>query len=72
MTEIVYRVPGVHCGHCKSAIEGRVRAEEGVDAVLVDLDEKTVSVHGEDLSDATLRDAIREAGYGVEATVSVK
>ena len=60
---VTYSVPGMHCGHCKAAVEHGVSAVEGVDAVEVDLDTKLVVVTGEGLSDAALRAAIEEAGY---------
>jgi len=60
---ITYSVPGMHCGHCKTAVEHEVSAVEGVEAVDVDLDTKLVVVTGEGLSDAALRTAIEEAGY---------
>jgi copper chaperone CopZ len=66
-TEIVYLVPGVSCGHCRSAIEGEVGAVGGVAAVEVDLDSKRVTVRGERLDDAAIRAAIDEAGFEVAA-----
>jgi copper chaperone CopZ len=67
MTEtITYRVPGVHCGHCRAAIEEEVGAVAGVEAVEVDLDGKLVTVRGHGLEDAALRAAIDDAGYEAE------
>ncbi len=64
MTEAVtYTVPGMHCGHCKTAVTEELSAVEGVQSVEVDLDTKLVVVHGEGLDDASLRAAIDEAGY---------
>ena len=64
MSEIVtYRVPGVHCDHCKAAVTDELSAVEGVESVDVDLETKLVVVRGERLDDATLRAAIDEAGY---------
>jgi copper chaperone len=64
MSEIVtYRVPGVHCDHCKAAVSDELSAVEGVESVDVDLETKLVVVRGERLDDATLRAAIDEAGY---------
>jgi copper chaperone CopZ len=60
-----YSVPGVHCDHCRAAIEGEVARLRGVAAVAVDLDAKTVTVTGQALDDAAIRAAIDEAGYDV-------
>jgi copper chaperone len=58
-----YSVPGISCGHCKSAIEAEVSEVDGVDSVVVDVDAKLVTVSGGD--DAAIRDAIDGAGYDV-------
>ena len=64
MTETVtYRVPEIHCAHCAISIREEVSEVEGVDEVDVDLSTKVVTVTGRDLDDATLREAIVEAGY---------
>ncbi len=42
----VYDVPAISCGHCKDAIEGAGRPLDGVDAVPVDIDARTVTVDG--------------------------
>jgi copper chaperone CopZ len=63
MSELTYIVPGIHCGHCKAAIEEEVGAVAGVTTVDVDLETKLVVVRGESLDDAALRAAIDEAGY---------
>ncbi len=60
---ITYSVPGMTCGHCKSAIETEVGNVVGVSSVAVDLDAKTVAVVGG--SDAEIRDAIDEAGFEI-------
>ena len=62
---ITYRVPGVHCGHCRAAITEEVTAVAGVEDVDVDLDARIVTIRGTDLDDAALRAAIDEAGYEV-------
>ena len=66
MTEITFTVPAISCGHCVSAISGEVGQVAGVREVVVDIDAKRVTVHGEDLDDAILRAAIDEAGYDAE------
>ena len=63
MTEITYTVPGMHCGHCKSAVESEVSRVVGVQSVDVDLETKLVVVRGDGLDDAAIREAIDEAGY---------
>jgi copper chaperone len=60
-----YSVPGVHCGHCRAAIERELAPIPGVSSVTVALETKTVSVTGERLDDAAVRAAIDEAGYDV-------
>jgi copper ion binding protein len=60
-----YTVPGMHCAHCERAVKAEVGRVVGVYAVEVDLDAKLVTVHGADVSDEAVRDAIDEAGYEV-------
>lgn len=62
-SELSYSVPGMSCAHCEAAITAEVLQVAGVGSVDVDLDEKRVVVHGEDLSDDAIRAAIDEAGY---------
>jgi len=62
MASVTYSVPGISCGHCKSAIEAEVSALAEVVSVVVDIDTRTVEVVG-DADDAAIRAAIVEAGY---------
>jgi copper chaperone CopZ len=64
--ELSYTVAGISCEHCRAAVIEEVEQVAGVSAVDVDLETKLVVVRGDDISDAAVRDAIREAGY--EAT----
>ena len=61
--ELSYTVAGMSCAHCKAAVTEEVGQVAGVSAVDVDLETKLVVVHGEGVSDAAVRDAIRDAGY---------
>jgi copper chaperone len=58
-----YTVPGIHCGHCATAIKEEVASVAGVEAVDVDLEAKVVTIRGAALSQDALRGAIEEAGY---------
>ncbi len=63
MDTVRYTVPGMHCGHCETAVKEEVSAVPGVESVVVDLDAKRVDVTGTALEDAAIRAAIEEAGY---------
>ena len=65
MQTLTYSVPGISCGHCRTAITGEVTKVAGVTAVDVDLDSKVVTVTGTGVADAAVRDAIDEAGYDI-------
>jgi copper ion binding protein len=65
MQTLAYSVPGISCGHCRTAITSEVTQVEGVSAVDVDLERKVVTVTGADVSDDAVRDAIDEAGYDI-------
>jgi copper chaperone CopZ len=65
---ITYSVPGMSCGHCRSAITAEVAAVSGVATVDVDLDAKRVTVGGSELDDAALVAAIDKAGYEARRT----
>jgi copper chaperone CopZ len=62
MTETIYRVPGISCGHCKSAIESEVSSLDGIESVVVDIERREVAVIGI-AADDVVRAAIVEAGY---------
>jgi copper chaperone CopZ len=66
MTTRVYDVPGISCGHCKSAIEGEVAKVAAVEAVVVDIDARTATVTGT-ADESAVRAAIDDAGYDVAA-----
>lgn len=61
------RVPEIHCGHCKSSIEGALQPLDGVTTAEVDVDARTVAVTYEEA--VVTRDALVEAieaqGYAV-------
>ena len=61
-----YSVPGMHCGHCSTAVTNELKDVVGVDQVAVDLDSKLVTITGAGLDDGALRAAIDEAGYEAE------
>ena len=66
MTSTTLSVPEIHCGHCKSAIEGAVGPLDGVAAVEVDVDARSVRVeHDEAVTVRALVDAIEDQGYEV-------
>ena len=55
-----YTVPDISCDHCKRAIEDHVSPLDGVAAVTVDIEAKTVTVTGGNAS--AIEAAIVDAG----------
>ncbi len=62
----VWSVPGVSCGHCKTAIETELGRVAGVVTADVDVAAKTVTVVGS-ADDTAVVAAIDEAGYDAVA-----
>ena len=61
---ILFNVDGMKCGGCKSNVEKALADATGVEAVTVDLDNKTVNVEGNfDTADITKR--IIDLGFTV-------
>ncbi|MBP0456057.1 heavy-metal-associated domain-containing protein [Streptomyces montanisoli] len=60
----VYKVSGMTCGHCESAVSQEISALGGVNAVkaVADSGEVTVTSDGP-LDDESVRAAVDEAGY---------
>ncbi|MDQ3609998.1 MAG: cation transporter [Actinomycetota bacterium] len=59
-------VPEIHCGHCKTAIEGALRPLEGVHAATVDVPARTVTVeHDTTVGREEIVQTIEEQGYEV-------
>jgi len=69
MTTTTLSVPGIHCGHCKSSIEGALDGLAGVSSAEVSVPDKavTVSFDEEAVSLGVIREAIEAQGYDVGA-----
>jgi copper chaperone CopZ len=64
MSETVYAVSGMSCGHCESAVTKEVTAIAGVTSVTAVAKTGLVTVASEQpLDEATVRAAVDEAGY---------
>ena len=58
-------VTGMTCDHCASAVRAEISKLPGVTGIDVDVAGGTVRVTGDPLpGDASLREAVEEAGYG--------
>ncbi|MFB9831253.1 heavy-metal-associated domain-containing protein [Actinoallomurus acaciae] len=66
MTTTQYKVKGMTCDHCVSAVTAEVGAIDGVTDVKVDLASGVVTVaSATPLDDQSVRAAVDEAGYEV-------
>lgn len=68
MTEVVYRVPEMHCGACEQAVRKALLGVEGIREVRVELAPRIVCVRyeAERVVAASIRDRIEAAGFDVE------
>ncbi|MGW6457384.1 heavy-metal-associated domain-containing protein [Streptomyces sp. NPDC055078] len=68
MTERVYTVSGMACGHCAGFVTEELERVAGVTAVAVDVENDLVTVTSDgDLDIADVRAAVEEAGYELTA-----
>lgn len=65
----IYSVPDISCDHCKNAIETETSRLDGVEAAVVDVAARTVTVTG-DADEAAIRAAIDEAGFDVASVTT--
>jgi copper chaperone len=67
MTNTVLQVPEIHCGHCKSSLEGAVGALDGVEKVEVAIADATLDVdyNESEVGLDVIKTAIEEQGYAV-------
>ena len=61
--EVTYIVPAMDCGDSESAVCNGLLTNPAVEAVVVDLEARGVTVHGRGLDLVALRALIEEAGY---------
>jgi len=69
MTEKRLRIPDMHCGHCKAAVESELNKISGVESSNADVEKGTVEISYDEgmVTTEDLKDAIEEAGYTVAA-----
>jgi copper chaperone len=69
MSTTTLHVPGIHCGHCKGAIEGALAGVDGVRSAEVSVEDRTVTVDYDEaaIELRTIEDAIVEQGYELTA-----
>lgn len=65
---MTFSVPGVHCGHCKSALEGPLASAKGVEKAEVDIAARalTVSYDHHELKAAELIEIIEDQSYNID------
>ena len=64
--ETKFTVPEISCGHCKETIESTINSLKNVEAVNVDIDQKSVEVKSSsDLDLSLVSNMLDEQGYTV-------
>ena len=64
--ETKFTVPEISCGHCKETSESTINSLENVEAVNVDIDQKSVEVKSSsDLDLSLVSNMLDEQGYTV-------
>jgi copper chaperone len=69
VSEATLNIPGIHCEHCQTSIEGALDELEGVRSATVSVSERTVDVdYDESVVDIdAIRETILEQGYDLPA-----
>jgi len=67
--QVTLQVEGMTCGHCVKSVENSVGGMNGVDRVLVELNDGTVAVeyNENEVNVQEIKDTIEDQGYTVQA-----
>ena len=67
--QVTLQVEGMTCGHCVKSVENSVGGMNGVDRVLVELNDGTVAVeyNENEVNVQEIKDTIEDQGYTVKA-----
>lgn len=67
--QVTLQVEGMTCGHCVKSVENSVGAMNGVERVLVELNNGTVAVeyNENEVNVQNIKDTIEDQGYTVQA-----
>ena len=60
--QVIYRIDGMSCNHCKNSVEKAIRGIEGVEEVEVILGKKEAVVTGTP-NDDTVKKVVEELGF---------
>lgn len=66
--EIKVTINGMVCSMCAQGIQKKFSGQESIKELNVDMDQKLVNIEtheGKDISDSTITDLVKEAGYNV-------
>jgi len=66
-SEKTYTVEGMSCGHCELSVRESVEELAGVESAQADRSTGRLTVRGERIDDAAVREAVEAAGYEVAA-----
>jgi copper chaperone len=74
MSEVLFNVPSISCGHCARAIRSALGAASGVQQVEVDIQAKQVAVIYDSaaISEAQMKRILAEADYPVAESSTEK
>lgn len=61
-SEVLYSVEGIDCKHCKAAAEAALEKVAGIEAIEINLEQKTVKIKGT-ASESDISAAIEKAGF---------
>lgn len=62
----ILKIEGMSCGHCKAAVEKALKAVDGVENAVVDLENKSADVTlNKEVGNEVLKKAVEDAGYEV-------
>ena len=65
MKEIILKVEGMSCGGCENRVQNAVKTIEGVEEVVANHVNCTVTVKANNVDEAVIKEKIEDLGYSV-------
>ena len=65
MKEIILKVEGMSCGGCENRVQNALKTIEGVEEVVADHVNCTVTVKANNVDEAVIKEKIEDLGYSV-------